>query len=243
MSEILLIVGVLLYGFVLSYFIPFRYHFVANILAAISAVGIGLGLGLSFDDMGMGFDVVGRGVLVAGFISLGIMVGVFIAASLPPIKRYFVYSRTMEHSRVAYETAVRIPLSTALTEEIIFRGVLLGLLLSATGTVAAVVICSFVFGLWHIMPSLDRLRLHVHASKRSLPMMVAYAGGTVAATTLAGVFFSWLRILSGSIIAPWLTHWSINASAMLASAYIAHGRNTIATQPKALQKKERSWKP
>jgi len=37
----------------------------------------------------------------------------------------------------------------------------------------------------------------------------------VIATAIAGMFFTWLRILSGSLIAPWLVHWTINGSSMV----------------------------
>lgn len=227
--QICLIVGILLYGIVLSRFIAPRFHFFANALASIAAICVALVLGLNFDELGIGLHVILRGLLIAVGVSAMVIVGVFIVASLPPLKHYFVLAQQMKPARVAYETAVRIPLSTALTEEIIFRGVLLGVLLGQYDTVLSVGICSIVFGLWHILPSLDRFRAH-SSSAKSKSKSGAYILATIGTTALAGVFFSWLRIVAGSIIAPWLTHWSINASAMLASAFLAHKSNKKASE-------------
>lgn len=230
MTQTIFIIFILFYGLALARLIPEKYHFIANIVAAITSVAAGLAWGLSFDQMGMGLHVVGKGILVAGIISFAIIVGVFIVASLPPLKRYFVHARAAEPNRVAYETAVRIPLSTALSEEVIFRGVLLGLLLGSNSTSIAIGISSLVFGLWHIMPSLDRLRLHTDIQHTTNTSKAIYVLSTIGTTALAGVFFSWLRILSGSIIAPWVTHWSINASAMLASAFVARKKQRHKTK-------------
>lgn len=227
--QISLIVGILLYGIVLSRFIAPRFHFVANVLTSVIAICVALALGLSFDDLGMGLHVVLKGLLIAIGVSATVIVGVFIVASLPPLKHYFVLAQHMKPTRVAYETAVRIPLSTALTEEIIFRGVLLGVMLTQYDTVASVAICSVVFGLWHILPSLDRFRMHSGITKTKR-LSAGYVLATIGATAIAGVFFSWLRIMAGSIVAPWLTHWSINASAMLASAFLAHKSNKKAAR-------------
>ena len=60
-------------------------------------------------------------------------------------------------AEAAFETFVRIPLETALAEEIIFRGVLLGLGLRSRTPVGAVVSSSIWFGLWHVYPTLGSL--------------------------------------------------------------------------------------
>ena len=39
----------------------------------------------------------------------------------------------------------------------------------------------------------------------------------VLATGVAGMFFSWLRLRSGSILAPWLTHTGFNSIGYLGS--------------------------
>lgn len=228
LTQISFVLGILAYGVVLSLHIPEKYHFVTNACMAAITIVAGLQVGLSVDDMGMGLHVVFKGIFVACVVSAAIVVGVFIVASVPSLRRYFVLAQHMRPNRVAYETAVRIPLSTALSEEILFRGVLLGILLSYNGTIISVGICSLTFGLWHIFPGLDRLRMQKSTLYSTRGATTIFAVTTILATALAGIFFCWLRILAGSIIAPWLTHWSINASAMLASEFVTR-RNTKAT--------------
>ena len=213
-----LILGILLYGLVLQAKIPERFHFLANAVAAVLAVAVGYGLGLSFDELGLGLHVVLPGILVAVVVSVAIMLAVFGVASVPQLRRNFRLIQHLGPSQLAYETAVRIPLSTALSEEILFRGVLLGVLFTSYSTLVSVAVASLTFGLWHILPSLSRHRSQ--HQNGSLVAQAAYAAATVGLTAIAGMFFSWLRIIAGSIIAPWLTHWSINASAMLASAAV-----------------------
>ena len=60
-------------------------------------------------------------------------------------------------AEAAFETFVRIPLETALAEEIIFRGVLLGLGLRSRTRIGAVVSSSIWFGLWHVYPTLGSI--------------------------------------------------------------------------------------
>lgn len=220
LTQIGLILGILLYGFILQRHIPARFHFVANLAAASLAVACGVGLGLSADEMGIGLGYIPRGILIAVIASVGIMVGTLLVASLPPLRRYFIAVKHMEPNEVAYETAVRIPLSTALTEEVLFRGVLLGVLLSYNGLITSIIISSAVFGLWHVIPGLRQLQQQRGHANSPRNEKLLYASGTVAVTAVAGAFFGWLRMLAGSIIAPWLMHWSINSSAMLASAMI-----------------------
>ncbi len=88
----------------------------------------------------------------------------------------------------------RIPVGTVLTEELLFRGVL---------DAASPAVSPVFFGLWHIRPA------------RAAGDSVA---GTVAATTVAGVVFSWLRARSGSVLAPAALHYALNAS----GAVLAH---------------------
>lgn len=97
--------------------------------------------------------------------------------------------------------AFRIPVGTVLTEELLFRGVL-----DALSPVASPII----FGLWHIHPA--------RAAGDSVV-------GTVAGTAFAGALFSWLRARSGSVLAPMLLHFTVNASGAVL-AHLAGARRT-----------------
>jgi hypothetical protein len=99
---------------------------------------------------------------------------------------------------------VRIPIGTALVEEIVFRGVLLGSLLHA-GTAQAVIASSIAFGLWHLAPTSILVRTN------RLNAAVVPAG--IALTAVAGAFLGWLRIETGSLAAPFLVHALVNSLA------------------------------
>ena len=55
---------------------------------------------------------------------------------------------------------VRIPLGTAVAEETIFRGAVLGLLTQRHPRARAVAVSSALFGCWHVLPTLDTLALN-----------------------------------------------------------------------------------
>lgn len=207
------LVCIVLYGGALSRFIPDRFHFPANIVASVVAVLYGLWNGLDFTSMGMGAHFVLKGVAVAMLVSLGVMCLAAIIALSKPLQRFITAPQIIRPGKIAYETAVRIPLSTALSEEILFRGVLLGLLLQNYSTLTSLAVAGVFFGIWHALPS-----IRDHSKHAALPIIFA--------TSLAGVFFGWLRLIAGSIVAPWLVHWSINASALLALR-VLHKRQDI----------------
>jgi membrane protease YdiL (CAAX protease family) len=76
-----------------------------------------------------------------------------------------------------------------------------------------------VFGVWHVLPTLNSLGTNPGASAASGSVLLQ-AGAValvVLATAVAGMFFSWLRLRSGSILAPWLMHTGFNAIGYLGS--------------------------
>lgn len=85
-------------------------------------------------------------------------------------------------------TLFRIPFGTVVCEELVFRGVF---------DAVSPGLSPIFFGLWHIHPA--------RAAQDSVL-------GTVAGTTAAGVLFSWLRYRSGSVLAPAMLHYAVNAS-------------------------------
>jgi uncharacterized protein len=108
---------------------------------------------------------------------------------------------------------VAIPLGTVLPEELAFRGLLLALLGHRYGLLAASLLSSALFGLWHVVPSLGGGT----ANATMASVVGADAAGTVLRvvvtvvfTALAGVALCWLRLRSGSLLAPVLAHWTVN---------------------------------
>jgi len=168
----------------------------------IDAADAGRGLGV-----GLGAAVVAGGVVVA-------------AAALPATRELFRDRRLsgVGRAEAAYQVAVRIPLATALAEELMFRGALLALFRRRRSTAAAVVWTSLLFGAWHVLPTIDDHPGNPAGDlvadpghRRRLAVLV-----TTASTAGAGAGFAWLRLRSGSVLAPALAHAALNASAYLA---------------------------
>lgn len=118
------------------------------------------------------------------------VLGSAVVAAVPALRRRVRPSE----DELAEWVLFRIPVGTVLTEELLFRGVL---------DAASKALSPVFFGLWHIHPA------------RAAGDTVI---GTVVATTAAGVVFSWLRARSGSVLAPALLHYFLNAS----GAVLAH---------------------
>jgi membrane protease YdiL (CAAX protease family) len=116
---------------------------------------------------------------------------------------------------------VVIPLGTVLPEELAFRGLLLALLGRRYGLRAGVLLSSGLFGLWHVVPSLGGGT----ANATMASVVGADAGGTVVRvvitvifTSLGGVVLCWLRLRSGSLVAPVLAHWTVNGLGVIVAA-------------------------
>jgi uncharacterized protein len=229
-TNALIIIAIIVYGAILARIVPQKSHLPINIAATLITVGLGLLIGLSLADMGFGNFI--KGAVIGGGLSLIIIVGTFIVSFIPPVRRIFIAENhaKVKKGRLIFEAAVRIPLGTALVEETLFRGLLLGVLLVSYSTPVALVVSSVIFGLWHILPTIDSLAKNDEALKiLGTRKRWHFAGifGVVVITSIAGAFFSYLRIISGSILAPWLVHWAINSSgAIAASAQAAIGRKT-----------------
>jgi membrane protease YdiL (CAAX protease family) len=109
-----------------------------------------------------------------------------------------------------------------LWEEAAFRGVLQASLRRVLPGPAAIAVTSAVFGLWHVRPTVDALRINQLApGRRAAAAPVAAA---VAATAVAGLLLSGLRERSGSLAAPMLLHLSANSGAVLAAWAVQHRR-------------------
>ena len=184
--------------------------------AVLVAVRVGgcsaCGLGLDREQLGHGLRL---GAAAAAVLALVLAVG----AALPATRDLFADRRVDQQSvtLLLYHTLVRIPLGTVVLEEILFRGVLLGLALRRWSPRAAVAFSSVLFGLWHLLPARGVSGFN--------PVVASATQGTsrhgllivlaVAATALAGVVLCWLRLWAGSLAAPAMLHLASNGLAYL----------------------------
>jgi CAAX protease family protein len=209
-----------------------------NLVTAAGLTALARRAGCSDEDLGIraGDTVAGlRLGLAAATVATG---GVVLGAALPATRPFFHDRRVIAAGRgeVAYHLAVRIPLATALAEELAFRGALLGLLQRRRSRAAAVGWTSLIFGASHALPTLA----HYHGNPASGLVADPRRGpriavlGTILSTAAAGWVFAWLRLRSRSLVAPVLAHAATNVSAYLAGRWVVRrtsqmsGRSSLA---------------
>jgi uncharacterized protein len=190
-----------------------RFGDVVGLLVALGVVAIALNAGLTREALGLGGDRVGRG-LVWGGAAFGVVSVVVVAAALVPAT-----SGALDDDRarlgagsLLFEVVVSILLLTVIPEELTFRGVLLGAGREAWGSRRGALASSALFGLWHIAPTLGTAGQNAQLADAgsSAAGTAAVVVGAVIVTFVAGLLFSWLRLRSGSVVAPMLAHLATN---------------------------------
>jgi membrane protease YdiL (CAAX protease family) len=216
--------AVLAYGASHNRLVPGVARMPANLIAASVATGAVHLAGASWNDLGLAPSDWRRGVCIGVAAAVPIVACTAALAGTPATRAHFHDPRVIDSPHPVFEAALRIPIGTALCEELIFRSALPALLERNGSTRRAVALSSITFGLWHIFPAFDAQRAAEDSEHApSVPPLLSLAA-TVAATTMAGTAFAWLRRRSGSVLAPVIAHGAINASAFVA-ARLLHARS------------------
>jgi uncharacterized protein len=199
-----------------------------NVAAATAAVGLGAAVGLTPSDMGVAPGQTGHGAALGALVATPIVTGIAGAFGNPRTRGLLHDERVegLPPRDFAFQAGVRIPLETALAEEVLFRGVYdAWLRRDGASPVYATLVGAVVFGLWHIPPalaSIDRTaagaRVGTTRAGRGAAVM-----GTVASTAVAGVGFTLVRRRAGSVVASAIVHAAVNASG-LTGAWLAARR-------------------
>ncbi|MBW3604402.1 MAG: CPBP family intramembrane metalloprotease [Actinobacteria bacterium] len=188
-------------------------------------LGVGVGLvvgarrrGVSWVELGLGPSSAARalrlGLRAAAATAAAVTIGAAVAARRPSGRRLLADRRaTLDRRDLVWQTLVRVPVGTAAFEEVVFRGVLLGLAADRSGRRTGLLASSVAFGLWHIGPTLAALRANGVTTGRAWACTSA-----VAVTTTAGLALGRLRFAGGHVAAPWLVHWASNGTSLLAAA-------------------------
>ena len=155
-----------------------------------------------------------RGVALGGALGLGgAAVGVLvlrIGPILGPVE-YTPHFHTTPNELAAH-IAFFLPLSTAIPEELAFRGVLLGGLWAARGRRVAIIGSSVAFALWHLWVVSVTL---LHTNIASGVLTVLAFTGAIVFVALGGVVLALLRVRSGGIGAPIVAHWAFDGLMLL----------------------------
>lgn len=179
----------------------------------------------SLRDLGLSRTDLVAGLRYGSAVLLLVVVVLVVAAVIPATNNFLHDSRAdISGPRLIYQLAIPILLATVLPEELAFRGVLLGSALHLWTTRRAALVCSLLFGLWHIAPTLHTMADNAAIEKASTGWggHVVVVIGAVAATSVAGLVFCWLRIRSRSLLAPVIAHFATNGVALTVAWFAVH---------------------
>jgi membrane protease YdiL (CAAX protease family) len=196
---------------------PEKWYPVVNLGATGAALGAAAASGLTAADLGLRRGRLAAGMRSGGPPALVLGAGWAILAALPAARPVLRDQRVtgLTGRGVAYQALVRIPVGTVLWEEAAFRGVLQAALGRVLPRPASVAVTSALFGVWHIRPTAEALRINQLAAGRRATL--GSVAGAVAATAAAGLLLSGLRERSGSLAAPVLLHLTANSGAAVAA--------------------------
>ncbi len=194
---------------------PQTHYLLWSFGGSVGLLALGLLDGNSWTDMGLGLSYLLSGTLWA-LACIGGVTAVYLVGSAFRRTRTAFHDERMSDlsgTRLMFQALVEVPFGTVLLEEIAFRSVLFSMLVRRYGLLWGIVISSVLFGLWHVLPSIGTheqnpaLGSVVGSGRRGNILAVALS---VLTTTIAGVLFSGLRIVSGSVLAPMGFHWATN---------------------------------
>jgi membrane protease YdiL (CAAX protease family) len=188
-----------------------------NLAAASVLVLVSRRFGLSATELGLARRQARRGVAFGAAVAVVVGLTLLLATTVPELHGLLDDARVtgIGPGLVAYRALVRIPLGTALFEELAFRGVLLGAWSRLTNPLRAAAGSSVVFGLWHVRPTIDLF--DANALAQGGPARLGLVVASVVLTAAAGYLFCLLRLHTRSLLAPFIAHAAINAFAILAA--------------------------
>ena len=200
-----------------------------NLVVSAALVAIGRRSGASWSELGLCSENPNAELRFGGAIATFAASGAIGAVSHPRTREAIRDHRWIDASPGAIwrRSLVRFPIGTAMFEEIAFRGVLPAVIGGDKRNADA--LSAAVFATWHLIPTARLQRASL--SGWPLHRLVAAAiGGSIAAGA-AGLALSWVRRRTGSLLAPWLVHASVNTTTYLAGVVqsrfrsdLSHGR-------------------
>jgi CAAX protease family protein len=187
---------------------------------AVVVLGIARASGVSSAELGLGRRELGGGARTGAVAGACAAAAVLAGAAAPATRRFFLDDRATAGAEGGGLAAglARITFAAVPPEELTYRSALLGLWLGNGSPAGAVAWSSALFGLSHILPTrstMGQTALGQHLERRPL-RQAAFVAGNVAVTGAAGAVFGWLRLRSGSVLAPLLAHAALNDSALVA---------------------------
>jgi membrane protease YdiL (CAAX protease family) len=181
--------------------------------------------GTTWTSMGLRPDRIRRGLIVGGtvigVIAIGVIIAIAAATFIPDLRDLFEREDIVNGSIgwVLFQALIRIPLATALYEEVLFRGIVFGMFARRYSPLVAAVVTSLLFGFWHILPTLDMSPIGDTGTYFGLTTTII---GSVAGTAIGGLGFLLVRLYANSTYASVLAHIGTNSVAMLGALFVIH---------------------
>lgn len=207
-----------------SLWLPSAAHPWVNAALGVGVVVVALASGLTTRELGLERTEAGRG-LRFGVLAWAAVAAVLVLAAVLPATRGLLRDERADVGAGAMvrQVLVVIPLGTALLEEVVFRGVLFAVIARRTSVWRAAGWSSLAFGLWHVAPTLSTAGGNEATADASAVGVVALVVAMVVAMTAAGLVFSWLRIRARSLVAPFVFHAGVNATAFALAWTVVRG--------------------
>jgi uncharacterized protein len=204
-----------------------------NLASAATLTAFALRTGCTSAELGLDRADLEKGIKTGSLAAAYCSAGIGIAAALPTTRKFFLDARLRGMSRreTLYHASLRIPVATALSEEIMFRSALHALFAREHSRRTTLTWTSFLFGLWHILPTLDTFdgnpasSIGQNPGRARLLAVLSITGATAG----AGLYFSYLRLRSRSVAAAVLPHAAINVVALVIG-------KTLVNRPSVVQR-------
>lgn len=183
-------------------------HVALGLVLAAAVVAIARALRLSRADLGIGTGGVRASAIGA---ALGLAAAATVVAMNAGLVRYEPVHR-VDASTLLLHVLVFLPLGAVLTEELAFRGLLLGGLLHR-GRLAAMACSAGAFAAWHgsvVVSTIGETNFDQEPVLRLIG-----AVGAMAALAAGGLAFAALRLATRSLHAPIAAHWMFNAGVLV----------------------------
>lgn len=173
-----------------------------------------VGAGRSWDDLGLAPSRMRTGLRWGAVLFGATLLILLSGLVLPATRGLFEDDRVRDLGGwgALWAAFVRVPFGTVLLEEVAFRAVLPAVLAVKMRRWKAIGLAAVGFGLWHILPSMSLHRVNPVADDTvgQMPLWITVAG-SVLSTAGIGIWFSFLRERTGSLLTPMIAHWSSNA--------------------------------
>lgn len=220
-----LVSGTAAYNVAQNLIVPSWSYLPLNAAATAGLFSLAGRIGLTREEIGADPSHLARGIRVGTLLGVVTLIGIGAAVTIPITRSLFEDGRVIGVGlgSALFQALIRIPIGTALFEETLFRGVLLGWLRRRTSTRRAIVGSSVLFGLWHALPAWSTISLYQTGAIRDAgaAASVAVVVGGVIVTGMVGAGLAWLRLRTKSLAAPVLVHAAANSASYLGAFAIA----------------------